>query len=309
MNQSKNIKKRGTWSEYLENIEKEWDMNFMKLKKFKKEHGHCEVPYNPANKALYRLSIWCVTQRQRRKFHPLKYNPDRIRKLDSIGFSWNSLDARFERKFKELMEFKKKFGHCDVPFNGKNYRSLGMWVHHQRTRHNDPAIFYPPEREKRLNEAGFSWVIIDNSFEEKFQLLSDFKKKHGHCDVPIKNKVLIKWCYHLRESKKMNKLSSGRIKRLNDLGFKWNPNEDRFETNLKELTNYFKLHGHIRVTIKENPKMQAWCVKLRSLRKHPDKIGTLTTEQIERLNAIKFEWNPSTKRRYETSKDAETSSA
>ena len=85
-----------------------WNFRFMQLKDYKKRFGNCEVPQNwPENKQLGR---WVIRQRT----YKWRLIPERVDALNSIGFSWNTLDKNWEANFKELVAFKEKFGHCDV---------------------------------------------------------------------------------------------------------------------------------------------------------------------------------------------------
>jgi len=58
----------------------------------------------------------------------------RIKKLESIGFSWE-LHMDWDSRMQQLRVFKAKYGHCNVPqqikINGKGRVgtcSLGTWV-------------------------------------------------------------------------------------------------------------------------------------------------------------------------------------
>jgi hypothetical protein len=65
-------------------FEAAWQQNFDDLKAFKIEHGHCRVPqdYAPNNQ----LGTWVGTQRQFRATG--KLSPERIAKLQALGFEW-----------------------------------------------------------------------------------------------------------------------------------------------------------------------------------------------------------------------------
>jgi hypothetical protein len=68
------------------------------------------------------------------------------------------------------------------------------------------------------------WVVLESQWEEKFDALKEYKKSHGHCNVPStwpKNKPLAIWVGHQRQCYRNNKLSKARIKRLEDIGFVW----------------------------------------------------------------------------------------
>ncbi|MCE9541978.1 MAG: Helicase associated domain protein [Verrucomicrobia bacterium] len=65
-------------------LSSDWESNFAMLKSYKSEHGNCRVPrgYTPNP----RLSIWVTHQRN--NFSKGKLSPDRIARLDALGFEW-----------------------------------------------------------------------------------------------------------------------------------------------------------------------------------------------------------------------------
>ena len=91
-----------------------------------------------------------------------------IQRLENAGFEWNlSKKVPFNERFKDLMAFKAKFGHFNVPrsqSSNNKYLSLGQWC-------NDISVYYRAIQEgrekprcelskanmKRLEKAGFKW--------------------------------------------------------------------------------------------------------------------------------------------------------
>ena len=49
------------------------------------------------------------------------------------------------------------------------------------------------ERIERLDSIGFTWNLQLASWEDQFQELTQFKKDHGHCDIPRSNRKLGRW--------------------------------------------------------------------------------------------------------------------
>ena len=75
------------------------------------------------------------------------------------------------------------------------------------------------ERAKRLDEIGFVWMLIEPmSWEKMFAALVEFKKVHGHCNVPQKSrghksleqKRLGKWVNSQRTAYYRKKIATGR---------------------------------------------------------------------------------------------------
>lgn len=87
------------------------------------------------------------------------------------------------------------------------------------------------ERAKRLDELGFIWMLVEPlSWEKMFAALVEFKKNHGHCNVPQKSrehksleqKRLGKWVNSQRTAYTRGKLNPGRKQQLDSIGFVWN---------------------------------------------------------------------------------------
>ena len=67
-----------------------WEKNFAKLQEYKKAHGDFDVPMDDA--AYSKLGKWTRVQRSQKNLRDTKrkcfIKPDRIKKLDGIGFNW-----------------------------------------------------------------------------------------------------------------------------------------------------------------------------------------------------------------------------
>jgi hypothetical protein len=98
--------------------------------------------------------------------------------------------------------------------------NLGAWVSTQRTRKDLLRL----ERKRRLEAIGFVWDWTDFRWEQGFTALLKFKRREGHCRVPIFHSEgdhrLGWWVSTQRRNKK--ELSAERKARLNKIGFVWN---------------------------------------------------------------------------------------
>jgi Helicase associated domain/Homing endonuclease associated repeat len=267
--------------------EEQWEMHFYELKKFKKKFGHCDVSLG-RNNPYYLLGMWCNHQRHNKKFQPLKFSPDRERKLNAIGFSWVIFDKKFENKLWELKQFKKKYGHYNVSASEDNnpYFPLSCWVRAQRMHYHRRTL--KAERIAKLNNIGFNWINpLKDTWDARFNELKKFKKKYGHFDVPKRSKeypALSYWCVNQRRRTQYNR--PDRVAKLNKIGFTWNVPDSHFEDNFRKLQQYQQKNGHCQVKESENLSLSKWCGRIR----HERKKGTLKAERISRLTALGFEW-------------------
>jgi hypothetical protein len=125
-----------------------WEKNFQKLCKYKAKYGDCNV----LRGIDWQLANFVDKTRIRKEQLP----QERIDKLNSIGFSWNPLDERWENNFQQLCKYKAKHGDCNVPYNYVD-RKLAKFVGKMKERKNAGKL--SPEREARLNAIGFIWSV------------------------------------------------------------------------------------------------------------------------------------------------------
>jgi superfamily II DNA or RNA helicase len=288
----------------IEALGEDWDERFGQLKAFKQRFGHCKVPEGwEENK---QLATWIAVQRTRRKQN--KLSQDRIFRLESVGFVWAPHTSMWDEMFERLSEYKKNFGHTNVPARWTEDSELGMWVSMQRRLHKKSQL--SNTRVKRLDEIEFLWDPLAARWEEMFSALQGFKRDHGHCDVPIgwtENPQLAYWVHTQRRVNRQGKLPADRFTRLDRLGFAWEVTDDRWEEMFCSLVDYRKTYGDCNVprAWSENPRLGVWVHTLRKQKRLGElnanriqrlnrRVAELTTRQIQRLDALAFEWNPVT---------------
>lgn len=109
-------------------------------------------------------------------------NKSRFKKLDSIGFDWTreggendlrkirtgALHHRndpeiWNRRFQELVDYKKRFGDSNIPKEWPENKSLGAWVATQRKMYkalvSGERSSLTPERRMALENIGFVWIL------------------------------------------------------------------------------------------------------------------------------------------------------
>ncbi|WP_257615700.1 helicase associated domain-containing protein, partial [Chlamydia suis] len=266
--------------------EEEWEENFLELKRFQEEHGHCKVPqWYPQNPFL---GVWVSTQRQ--DFKEGKLSEDKIERLEEIGFVWNVFEEEWEENFLELQRFREEHGHCKVPQRYPQNPQLASWVSSQRKDFKKGKI--SEDKIARLEELGFVWDIFEEGWEENFLELQRFQEEHGHCKVPEgypQNPQLAGWVKTQRKDFKKGKLSEDKIARLEELGFVWNVFEESWEENFLELQRFREEHGHCKVPTRypQNPQLATWV----SSQRKDFKKGKISEDKIARLEELGFVWD------------------
>jgi superfamily II DNA or RNA helicase len=214
---------------------------------------------------------------------------------ERIGSSWDEWYGR-------LRNFVDREGHCNVTndYEENGYR-LGRWVVTQRGLRDLISDIRRPlsiERRERLDEIGFVWDIEDASWEDGFKQLEQFKRLNGHCRVARSHRQgncpLGQWVsvQRERESGKASRrapLARSRKRRLDELGFVWNPVEVAWEDGVRHLRLFRDREGNCQVPRFHNENLFRLGMWVASQRK---RRMTLSDEQRQRLEDIGFVWDP-----------------
>jgi len=251
--------------------EEKWEFFYSLLLTFFKENGHTNVEAGPkVNQSL--LRNWMAEQR-RSHMKTLEIllpeevkdvqalSPEKKKRLDDAGFHWghfgdidvkqvteNTLklavdperDEKWVPMFELLKQYRAECGSTDVPFEYEN--GLGRWVDKQRRL----MTIMPNRRRAMLDQLEFVWchegeVELGQDVEkgrnilwsERLEELKHYKRKHGHCDVPLDfegDSSLGEWvrrqrkAYNLWLAGKRAPINEKRVLALQMLGFDFNSN-------------------------------------------------------------------------------------
>jgi hypothetical protein len=206
--------------------------------------------------------------------------------LDEIGFVSDPHESAWEEGFTALTTFKTREGHCRVPQRHiEGTFNLGAWVARQRATKDRIS----PERRKRLDEIGFVWDPLEEVWEEGFAALTTFEAREGHCNVPdghVETKCnLGKWIGRQRAVR--DTMPAERMRRLDEIGFVWDPHESAWEEGFAALTTFKTREGNCRVPqrhIEATFKLGVWVSKQRAKR------DNMFAERRQRLDLIDFVW-------------------
>eukprot|EP00526_Cylindrotheca_closterium_P012384 CAMPEP_0113654284 /NCGR_PEP_ID=MMETSP0017_2-20120614/29074_1 /TAXON_ID=2856 /ORGANISM="Cylindrotheca closterium" /LENGTH=475 /DNA_ID=CAMNT_0000567421 /DNA_START=83 /DNA_END=1510 /DNA_ORIENTATION=- /assembly_acc=CAM_ASM_000147 len=263
-----------------------WNAKYQELVEFKKKHGHL--------RAECRSSLYDWQEVQRRKRSGTKrYSPltdDQVRLLDEIDFPW---DARrqtlWNDKYQELVEFKKKHGHLRAEYRS----SLYVWQEVQRRKRSGTGgcIPHTDEQIRLLDDIDFQWDMLDQ-WNDKYQELVEFKKKHGHLRVGRKSSI-----YDWQEVQRRKRngmdgyspLTDDQVRLLDEIDFPWDARRQTlWNDKYQELVEFKKKHGHLRAEYRSS--LYVWQEVQRRKRSGTGGYIPLTDEQIRLLDDIDFPW-------------------
>ena len=236
-----------------------WDERFDDLTKYKAEHGHCSAPRSHGP-----LGRWVDKQRRRKG----KMSKERIQKLDDLGFVWNPRGPppTWDERFEELLKYKSEHGDCgDAPSHG----SLGAWVNSQRIARKRGKL--SKESARKLDDLGFDWCNTrgpPKTWNERLDMLKNYKAEHGDCNVPQTHGALGSW--------------------LDDLGFSWRNIQNPalpWDERLEMLKEYKAEHGNCSIPQNQGP-LGSWVNRQRTAFNK----GKLSKERVQKLDDLGFDW-------------------
>lgn len=264
-----------------------WDQRCAQLMDYKRKHGDCNVPMD--YEEIPQLGAWVQTQRT--EYRLKKLSKMRTKLLNEMGFSWNygtkMAKEQWRRRFEELMEYKNRYGDCNVPQGFVENPQLAIWVVTQRRNHrkikddDDKKITkITKDRMEALESIGFQWQLARGrtknenkkrfSWDERYQQLQVYRDQFGDCNVPYNyspNRGLGVWVsvqrqhYKLfqresgaaeaesqKEKKKKSIMTNDRIAALEAVDFSWeSKNRVSWEQRYQDLIQFKDVHGHCNV--------------------------------------------------------------
>jgi superfamily II DNA or RNA helicase len=270
----------------VEHTTSSWHYNFGLLQSFVEREGHARVPYDYAKNGV-KLGQWVGVQRRNRK----KLSSEQSALLETLpGWDWEPLVNAWLRNIAALRSFVAENGHARVPHGHmENGVSLATWVQNQRS---NKAKLPLAKRSELESFPGWSWNIIDDTWEANYQLLIDFAAREGHAYVPhlhLEDGVKLGvWVQNQRRNSAMDKKNRLKLEAIQ--GWTWDFLRDVWYRNLALVQEFVKQEGHARVPVgivAEGIKIGIW-VSIQ--RKRREDLGGEQIRQLERLPG--WTWDP-----------------
>lgn len=279
-------------------LDAKWREMYDRLKQYHAENGNSNVPY--LYEGSRQLAAWVSHQRQSKRGNIL--NEEQINLLDKLNFSWKMRErGSWEDRLAEVIAFKEKHGHCDIPLSITDPPKLGGFVNATRVQRNKGTL--SAERIAKLDSVGFVWEgnitkIQDDGMNDvwkgRFDELLQYKKLHGSFQVPVnksEHTQLRYWIQQQRYQKKKGNLHHERVKLLEEHGFAWEGTRkiSPWQFRYNELIKYMEEHGNLDVpyNYQENIALGSWVLNQRRNKR----LSKLSAEQEGLLNDIGFVWS------------------
>lgn len=282
-------------------LHEKWDLIWIeKLKKWQeivRKNGHQRLPSDATSPRFTPeigiIARWANTQRVQARRGLLK--DWRFKQLEDAGFLFEPLDTYWHRRYEELLDYKNKFGHSNVPKYDNEYLKLGKWVGEQRYHKKRLS----DERIRLLDELEFDWGIKRHKWDEMYGWLKDYYEQHGVAYVQRDMTQgyngqslnrLNRWCCKQIWYYNRNMLSKDKILLLNNINFNFNLKEsileNDWELNFNKMLEFKNKYGHCHVPVNyEDRLFYYWVHRQRTKR------NKLPEDKKRRLNDIGFIWH------------------
>ena len=287
-----------------------WEMRYAMAKAYYEAHGNLNMPGDYAVDGVW-IAKWLNEQKQiyMGKRKGKKLTDDQIERLNRIGMSWGRRYADvWESHYAEAKRYFESHGDLLVPVghleaDGKN---LNRWLITQRKYRLAGKL--TQKQIERLSAIGMVWQF-DDPWEIGFAHARSYYEDHGTLTVPASyvcadGFALGSWIHNQRsnycKAGKYRKVSQTQKERLDEIGMVWDTASDRWETAYSLAKTYWEDNGNLCVPARYKTEggfsLDEW---VRSQREKKAS-GSLSQEQIERLDMIGMDWLSPSARLWET---------
>jgi Helicase associated domain len=202
--------------------------------------------------------------------------------------------------YQRLVKYKQEHGDCRVPRDWKGKKPyLGRWVGKQREMYRKRLL--REDRLIQLEEIEFTWKLRNRvgrpnheRWYEWYDMLLAFREEHGHCNVPApyeKDRSFSHWVVSQRKQQMHGLLLEDREQRLDEIGFTWSFEEQRFEQwreKYEKLRDVKRTNGKLGELSTDNKFiLRSWVNRQRILFAN----GKLDMERKVLLDDIDFQWD------------------
>jgi uncharacterized protein YbgA (DUF1722 family) len=216
---------------------------------------------------------------------------------------WNltKSDKKWHQQYEKLVEFKRKNGHCIVrqTYWYEQDKALANWVNQQRKLHASNKM--RPDRKDLLDKIEFVWRVgtagnHDKNWQQQYEKLVEFKRKNGHCLVPLRheqNKALGQWVGKQRKLHTKNEMPLDLKQTLDNVGFVWRVetaknNEKNWHQQYEKLVQFKRKNGHCIVPrrYEQDNSLGRWVSRQRTYHNQ----NNIRLDRKELLVALEFVW-------------------
>ena len=141
--------------------DRQWQETYAAARRYFRQHGNLDVPYDYVSPEGFRLGQWVVRQRMaykgtlsgKGKVNRKGLSQVRKKLLDAIGMDWREKDA-WQKHYEDLLAYQKEHGTLIVPASYKTADGcwLNRWFCSQRQRLRDTPEKLTPDQRQKLEQ-------------------------------------------------------------------------------------------------------------------------------------------------------------
>jgi superfamily II DNA or RNA helicase len=203
----------------------------------------------------------------------------------------NSWDIVFDT-LKEFVEKYNRFPNKNETYDGMR---LGTWCNNQRVLYRQERL--SQEQIDKLNSLNFAWNLVEENWNAAFEQLENITKKLGHFpkmgELTGEFKSLYFWISAQRTAFRNGTLTDEHKEKLLSIGCKLNPNvAEMWNLRYNQLKDFVEKNGRFPTYAdkKQSEDLKLVYTWINSQKKKI-RTGSLTDEQLEKLEAIGFTRN------------------
>ncbi|MEY9840490.1 Helicase associated domain protein [Streptacidiphilus sp. EB103A] len=220
-------------------LDEAWQQAYQHACAYRERHGNLDVPSVYVGPDDFRLGTWIGNQRRGRREDRL--TADKIRALDDLGIVWDPLEAKWEQGLAEARTYKDRYMDLRVHarYESPSGYKLGGWIADQRKARAQGRL--PQNRVEKLDAIGMAWAVPDDTWRVAYRDLGAYREENGHLDLPQDfispaGINLYKWAGTQRTMRATGKLSEERQRLLDQAGFPWDVERDRWMRRYHEVS-------------------------------------------------------------------------
>ena len=287
------------WNPY----ETKWINGFSHAEEYFARHGDLQAPHSYKSKDGYALGVWLDHQRE--AYQNGKLRPERVEKLNALGFIWEKPDP-WEQRYALASAYYQEHGNLLIP---PKYKADGIWLakwlNEQRQIFigNRPGKSLTEDQVERLNAIGMEWdnrihKNSRNAWAEQYEEAKLYYEEKGNLSIPgnyrtSSGKRLGDWVQRQRNLYKNNKLTEEQKHLLDDIGMQWEL--DPWEAGFEHARQYFEANGSLIVPnsyiCDDGYRLGSWLANQKSNYKSSDPYRRVSETQKRRLDEIGMVWD------------------
>ncbi len=274
----------------IDDATENWNARFEQLKTYLQKHNRYPRSTDESPE-IKKLGKW--VEHQRYNYKSGKLADDRIRKLQSINFIFQEKEILpWNEMFNKLVKYINENGKYPQQTDADpEIRKLSKWVEYQRQNYKSRKL--PDDKIRKLQSINFIFqekekLPWDEMFNKLVKYINENGKYPQRTDADPEIRKLSIWINNLRVFYRSNKLPIDKIKKLQSIGFIFDPFEESWQVNFNELVKYLEENnGKYPPKSSKLPKVKRLAIWVGSQRlNYKNKI--LSKEKLAKLQSIGF---------------------